>query len=195
MTAMAQDNYVVLDIETRNSFQSVGAYDASKLQVSCVGVYTSHDDQFVCFAESELDKLWPLLENSSRVVGFNLYGFDYLVLQQYYSGQINKLPTLDMLAEFKKAMSFRIKLDTLAQETLGVGKSGDGLQAIRLWEQGKLKELYAYCLDDVKITRDLFLQGRDKGVVYYPNNGTRKTWMVDWEYKQPPSSDILTLPF
>ncbi len=187
------DNFAVLDIETKESFLAVGGYNPTKLSVSVAGLYTAIDDQFRCFAEDELSDLWSMLEQSSRVIGFNLDGFDYPVLQKYYSGNILKLPTLDILTEFKIAQGFRIKLDALARETLGIGKSGDGLQAIRLYEQGRLSELKKYCLDDVKITRDLFLQGRDKGVLYYQDQGKRTTWMVDWTPRVAVTS--LTLPF
>ncbi len=187
--------FAVLDIETKESFFSVGAYDPSKLTVSVVGLYTSADDQFQCFLETELAKLWPLLEQADMVVGFNLFGFDYPVLQKYYSGQLSKLSTLDILAEFKRDHSFRIKLDSLAQATLGVGKSGDGLKAIELWEKGNIEELKSYCLDDVRLTRDIYVQGRDTGVLYYPDReGKKVSWMVDWN-KSKDSSHNLTLPF
>lgn len=188
------DNFAVVDIETKNSFFSAGAYDPTKLDISVVGLYTALDDQFRCLDEGELDELWPKLEQASRVIGFNTIGFDYPVLQKYYSGKTSAWPSLDIMLEFKKAHGFRIKLDSLAQESLGIGKSGDGLKAIRLWEQGKIDELKKYCLDDVKITRDLFLTGRDTGVLYYQDKAKRTTWMVDWTPKSSAAASALTLP-
>lgn len=189
-----QDNFAVVDIETKNSFFSAGAYDPTKLDISVVGLYTSSDDTFKCYDEHELAALWPKLEEATRVIGFNIIGFDYPVLQKYYHGDINQWPTLDIMYVFKKDHGFRIKLDSLAQENLGVAKSGDGLKAIRLWEQGKIDELKSYCLDDVKITRDLFLLGRDKKLLYFQNNGVRVAWPVDWTIKEVPNAP-LTLPF
>jgi len=189
------DNFVVLDLETKESFMDIGAYDASKLTISVAGVYTAHDDKLFALEESELAELWPILEHADRIIGFNLSGFDYPVLQKYYHGDLSNLPTLDILDEFKRDHSFRIKLDNIVKETLGEGKSGDGLMAIKLWEQKKLDELKKYCLDDVRLTRDLFLHGRDKGEVYWPDRGEHKVWVVDWKPKENSSAGILTLPF
>ncbi|MFA6082264.1 MAG: ribonuclease H-like domain-containing protein [Patescibacteria group bacterium] len=190
------DNYAVVDIETKDSFADVGAYDASKLNISVVGIYTKADDTFRCLEEHELDQLWPLLEHSDRVIGFNLLGFDYPVMQKYYRGKLADLNTLDILYEFKKHHGFRIKLDSLAQDTLGVGKSGDGLKAIRLFAQGKMDELKSYCLDDVRITRDLFLRGIETGELSFQDKGVKRAWKVDWVIHKPEGSGgVLTLPF
>lgn len=193
---MANDNYVVVDIETKNSFFDVGSYDASKLDISVVGVYIAEDDKFICYDEHELDQLWPVLERATRIIGFNLIGFDYPVMQKSYNGKLSDFTTLDILYEFKKSHSFRIKLDSLAKDSLGVGKSGDGLQAIKFYEEGKIDELKSYCLDDVRITRDLFLMGRDKGELFYSDRGVKTPWKVDWKLKGDESgSGVLTLPF
>ncbi|HYE22602.1 MAG TPA: hypothetical protein VD998_03365, partial [Verrucomicrobiae bacterium] len=50
----------------------------------------------------------------------------------------------------------RLRLDNLAQTTLGIGKTGDGLEALRLYKQGRIDELKKYCTNDVKITKDLY---------------------------------------
>ncbi len=192
---MLNENFVVVDIETKDSFFSAGSPDPAALNISVVGVYASDEDKLFCLKENEIDQLWPYMEKADRIIGFNLKGFDYPILQKYYNGTIAKLPTLDMLEEFKKDHGFRIKLDILAQENLGHGKSGDGLMAIKLYEEGKIEELMQYCLDDIKITRDLFLQGRDSGVLYYPDRGKRTSWMVDWALKRDPKATALTLPF
>lgn len=191
---MLEDKFVVVDVETKDSFLTAGAYDSSKLNLSVAGIYDSASDKYYCLEENELQLLWSLIEHADRVIGFNLDGFDYGVLQKYYRGNIFELPTLDILTEFKKDHGFRIKLDSIVKETLGEGKSGDGLQAIRLYEQGKIDELKKYCLDDVRLTRDLFLHGRDNGEVYWPDKGERKTWVVDWK-KKDTSAGALTLPF
>jgi DEAD/DEAH box helicase domain-containing protein len=147
---------VVLDIETRNTFQDVGAYNPSLLQVSLVGVYFYETDTFEAFLEEDLPKLWPRLERADRIIGYNLIGFDYPCLQSYYTGDMMKLPTLDLLAEIDKRLGFRIKLDDVAQATLGVGKSGHGLMAVEYWKKGEIEKLKEYCLQDVRVTRDVY---------------------------------------
>lgn len=147
---------IVFDIETRNTFQDVGAYNPSLLQVSVVGVYFYETDTFESFLEEDLPKMWPRFERADRIIGYNSDGFDFPCLQSYYPGDIKRFPSLDLLAEIQKRLGFRIKLDDVAQATLGVGKSGHGLQAVDFWKKGEIEKLKDYCLQDVRVTRDVY---------------------------------------
>ncbi|HWQ99988.1 MAG TPA: ribonuclease H-like domain-containing protein [Candidatus Methylomirabilis sp.] len=147
---------IVLDIETKNTFQDVGAYNPSLLDVSLVGVYFYETDTFESFLEEDLPKLWPRLERADRIIGYNIIGFDLPCLQSYYTGELLKLPTLDIMFEIANRLGFRIKLDDVAQATLGIGKTGHGLQAVEFWKKGEIQKLRDYCLQDVKITRDVY---------------------------------------
>lgn len=167
---------VVLDIETRNTFQDVGSYNASLLQVSLVGVYFYETDTFESFLEEDLPKLWPRLERADRIVGYNIDGFDFPCLQSYYTGDIMRLPTLDLLAEIAARLGFRIKLDDVAQGTLGVGKSGHGLQAVEFWKKGEIDKLRDYCLQDVRVTRDVYDYALRNGEVkFFDRQGQTQT--------------------
>lgn len=173
---MSDRTEIVLDIETQNTFQDVGAYKASLLKISVVGVYFYETDTFESFLESDLPKLWPRLERSSRIIGYNLFGFDYPCMQTYYTGNIMSLPTVDLLLEIEKRLGFRIKLDTVAQATLGMGKSGDGLQAVRFWKEGEIEKLKSYCLQDVRVTRDIYEKAlAEKQVSYFDRLGQKQT--------------------
>lgn len=165
---------VVLDIETRNTFQDVGSYNASLLQVSLVGVYFYETDTFESFMEEDLPKLWPRLERADRIIGYNLIGFDYPCLQTYYSGDLLRLPTVDLLVEIEKRLGFRIKLDDVAQATLGVGKSGHGLMAVEYWRKGEIDKLREYCLQDVKVTRDVYEHALQNGEVSFMDRQGQK---------------------
>ena len=147
---------VVVDIETKNSFQEVGSYDATMLDVSLVGLYDYATDAYESFLAEELDKLWPFLEKSSFIIGFNSIHFDIPILDKYYAGDLQAFPQLDILKELKEVWGKGAKLDSIAHATLGEGKSGDGLKAIELWKEGKIDELRDYCLDDVRITKDVY---------------------------------------
>ncbi len=147
---------VVLDIETQNTFQDVGAYNPALLSVSLVGVYFYETDTYEAFLEPDLPKLWPRLERADRIIGYNLIGFDYPCLQRYYTGDIMRLPTVDLLVDIEKQIGHRVKLDDVAHATLGVGKSGHGLMAVEYWRKGEIEKLKDYCLQDVKVTRDVY---------------------------------------
>ena len=51
--------------------------------------------------------------------------------------------TLDMLVDLEAKLGHRLSLDSVATASLGVGKTGDGLDAIRWWREGKLREQQA----------------------------------------------------
>ncbi|MBP7134565.1 ribonuclease H-like domain-containing protein [Patescibacteria group bacterium] len=165
---------VVLDIETRNTFQDVGAYNPTLLEVSLVGVYFYETDTYESFLKEDLPKLWPRLERADRIIGYNLIGFDYPCLQMCYTGDIMKLPTVDLLVEIDKSLGFRIKLDDVAHATLGIGKSGNGLMAVEYWRKGEIDKLREYCLQDVRVTKDVYEHALQNGEVSYMDRAGRK---------------------
>ncbi|HPN14938.1 MAG TPA: ribonuclease H-like domain-containing protein [bacterium] len=172
---MSDRREIVLDIETQNTFQDVGAYKASLLKISLVGVYFYETDTYEAFLEPDLPKLWPRLENSTRIIGYNLFGFDYPCMQTYYTGDIMKLPTIDLLVEIEKRIGFRVKLDDVAHATLGVGKSGHGLQAVEFWRNGEIDKLRDYCLQDVRVTKDVYEKAlNEKQIFYFDRMGQKQ---------------------
>ena len=160
-------NEIVLDIETSNSFADVGKYDPSLLKVSLVGVYSYATDTYESFLEPELPKMWRLLESAERIIGYNLFGFDYKVLNTYYPGDLSKFPTLDIMLDIEKVIGFRVKLDDVAHASLGTGKSGNGLQAIEFFRRGEIDKLREYCLQDVKVTKEVYEFGLAHNLVRY----------------------------
>ncbi|MFP4446677.1 MAG: hypothetical protein ACLFPD_10585, partial [Desulfosudaceae bacterium] len=71
--------------------------------------------------------------------------------------------------EVQKTLGYRLSLDNLAGQTLGAEKSADGLQALRWWRQGEIEKIVAYCRQDVALTRDLYLYGRDNRFLLFSN--------------------------
>lgn len=188
---------IVLDIETQNSFADVGKYDPTLLKVSLVGLYDSATDSYQSFLEPDLGKMWPLLEAADRIIGYNLFGFDYQVLNQYYAGDLMKFTTLDIMLEIEKKIGFRVKLDDVAHATLGVGKSGHGLQAIEFFRRGEIDKLRDYCLMDVKITKEVYEAGLKANTVKYKDrSGQTVAVPVDFALKSEERKAVnLTMPF
>ncbi len=150
-------NKIVLDLETQKSFEDVGGFGKNHLlKVSVCGIYSYRDNKYSCFEENQLYKLGEMLQEADQVIGFNSKNFDFAVLQPYMTFDLAKIPHLDILQEVEKIIGHRIKLDNIAKMTLGVGKSGDGLQALKFWKLGQIDELKKYCLDDVKITKEVY---------------------------------------
>ncbi len=178
---------ITLDVETKNIFQEVGN-DAKKLGISYIGLHDSETNQYFGYFEDEIVKIWPLLESADLVIGYNIKGFDYEVLAPYYRGDVRKFPTVDLLEVVKDALGFRLKLDNLAKATLNKGKIGDGLDAVRYFREGKLEELAKYCLEDVRITREIFDYANSYGKLKYPDlGGMIKEFAVDLAKYTPKS--------
>jgi DEAD/DEAH box helicase domain-containing protein len=159
---------IVLDLETQKSFEEVGGRSKNALlKISVAGVYDYSTDEYLTYEEHELGKLAPILQTADRIIGFNILGFDFQVIQPYLDFDIYKVPALDIMFEIEKVLGHRISLETVAQATLGKGKSGTGLQAITYWRAGRLDELKSYCLDDVRVTRKIYEYAKEKGKVKY----------------------------
>ena len=147
---------VVFDIETKNIFSDVGENNPAALDISVVCIYDYENNSFGSFLEEELPKLWPIIERADLLIGFNSDHFDIPLLNKYYPGDLTKIKSLDLLKEIKKSFGRRVKLDQIAEGTLNVRKSGFGLQATEWWKKGEKDKVIKYCLDDVKITKDLY---------------------------------------
>lgn len=150
-------NKIVFDLETQKSFDEVGGRGNNHLlKISVLGLYSYKTGKYECFAESEIYKVGEMFQEADEIIGFNIKNFDFEVLRPYVNFDVHALPYLDILEEVTKVLGHRLKLDTLAQATLGYGKSGDGLEALRMYKQGRIDELKKYCLQDVKVTKEIY---------------------------------------
>lgn len=174
---------VVFDLETIRSFQEVGGRGGlSRLGMSLAVLYDYAADSYQTFREAEASALVDELLDASLVVGFNVKGFDYLVLSAYRPEiRFQRLPTLDLLEHVQAALGFRVKLDNLAQASLGRGKGGSGLDALRWYREGRFDLLERYCQEDVEVTRRLYELGRDRGELRFTDrDGTVRPFRVNW---------------
>ncbi len=147
-------NIIVLDLETQKSFDEVGGRGKNHLlKISVCGVYNYATNKYETYEEKEIAKLGPILQTADLIVGYNIKSFDFEVLQPYLNFDLNEVPYYDLLQEIDKVLGHKIKLESVAQGTLGKGKSGNGLEAILYYRNGRMDLLKKYCLDDVKITK------------------------------------------
>ena len=180
------EHFVVVDVETRRSAQEVGGWHrADRMGVSIAVAYDSRTDAFTAYTEEEIPQLAALMAGAPLVVGFNIIRFDYAVLAPHAPGvDLRALPTLDMLQTVQEQLSYRVSLDNLATATLDAAKSADGLLALQWWKEQKLDLIEEYCRQDVALTRDLFLFGRNHGHLLFTNKAggkvrVRATWAGD----------------
>lgn len=175
---MADGHYVVLDVETQKGFHEVDRKKLHLLKISVACIYDSRTDQYLAFEEKELTRLEDYLKKADLVIGFNVRDFDLEVLQPYIFTPVKNLPVLDLLVEFEKARGHRISLQSVAQATLKSSKSGSGWDAIQLYKDGKIEELKKYCMDDVRITKDLYEYGAKNGKIFFISNRDYQTHEV-----------------
>lgn len=157
---------LVFDIETQ---EQAGPAGPKAMHASLVGIYTYEDDTFRAFREEQFKEMWPLFERAERLIGYNSKYFDIPVLQNYYLGDLSKIPHLDLLEEIKRAAGFRIKLNDVARATLNTQKSAHGLDAVAWFKKGEWEKIEKYCLDDVRITRDLYEYGKMHKQIFFPD--------------------------
>lgn len=158
-------HFLVLDIETQKLVQDVGGWDhVDQLGISVACAYDSKTDELMAFRENEIKSLIELCEER-LVVGYNIRGFDLPVMVPY-GLDIKRLDIFDIMYDLEALTRQRfLKLEAVARGTLGIGKSADGLQAVEWWRKGEIQKIIDYCMQDVKVTRDVFQFGRQNGLV------------------------------
>lgn len=182
---------LVLDLETKKTFDEVGGQqNAHLLEISVVGVYSYDRDKYRAFKESEFAELEEWLKKAGLIIGFNSKSFDFAVLQPYFRWKLDRLPHLDILEEIVYARGHRLKLDSVANTTLGEGKSGSGLDAIWYYRNQEWDKLIKYCLDDVRITKDVYEYGLRHGHIWFTDRGQKISIPVRWA-KDKKIKDIL----
>ncbi|MDP3729202.1 MAG: ribonuclease H-like domain-containing protein [bacterium] len=185
---------LVIDIETKNTFADVGGQDhLTDLDISFVGVYSYNQNKYLSFFENELDKLGPLLQNAGLIIGFSSNRFDIPILNKYYKFNVQAIESLDILDDIEEQLGHRISLDNLANTNIGIGKTAHGLEAIKFYKEKRFEELQKYCLNDVKITKDIYELGLSRGHLLVPKRITGELVKVDtmhWKEKIPTISTL-----
>jgi DEAD/DEAH box helicase domain-containing protein len=165
--------YIVFDLETQNFFGETGSNDPVSLDISVASIYDSASDKYVTVTVNELHQIWPYIEACDALVGYNSNHFDIPLLNKYYPGDLTQIKSIDILESIKNSLGRRLKLDSVAQATIGAKKSADGIQAVRWWREGKVDEVKKYCEQDVKVTKKIFDYALQNGHVKF-KDGSRK---------------------
>jgi DEAD/DEAH box helicase domain-containing protein len=190
-------HYVVFDLETQNIFSDVGTSDPADLDISVGCAYDSVTEEYTVVTVDEIHKLWPILEGADALVGYNSNHFDIPLLNKYYPGDLTTIKSIDILESIKDSLGKRLRLDSIAQATLGAKKSGNGLMAIKWWREGDIASIKKYCKQDVKITKEIFEYALQNKKVLYKDGHKKKEIPLDTS-KWVPHDDhkmSLSLPF
>ena len=187
---------LVFDIETQNFFTDpdVGWDNYAALKISVVGVYSYLEDRYYCYEEHEMDKLADLFNDARRIVGFSMNRYDVPVLNNYFqrlpgAPKLWEMERVDLLEEIEMATGQRISLDRLAGANLGLNKTHHGSEAIGLYRDGKIDELKEYCVNDVKLTKELYDLYRKQNFLLMPSKKTGE--IIKVEFAKPSAPALL----
>jgi DEAD/DEAH box helicase domain-containing protein len=172
---------LVFDIETKNGIIYANE-DSKELDISVVGIYDFATNTLKAFQEHEFKDMWPYFEKATEIIGYNSDYFDIPMLNRYYNGDLNKIKSIDLLKTIKQSLGRRVKLQDVASATLGVSKSGQGIDAVIWWREGKIDKIIEYCLKDVEITRDLYNHMKTHKKVVVPEG--KGTYQVDLDISE-----------
>lgn len=172
---------LVFDIETKNFFTDpeVGWNNFEALKISVVGVYSYAQDKYLVFDENEIEGLGELFRGAQRIIGFSMNRYDVPVLQAHFLAlpatrdiDLWKMERADLLDEIEMNTGKRISLSRLAEVNLGEAKKSSGAEAITMYKEGRMDDLKKYCLEDVRITRELYDMYRKQGYLMVPDRDT-----------------------
>lgn len=189
---------ITLDIETSAPTTQGAVFDPKVMELTVICIHDTETDLFTCYTVPELPNLWPILEKADVLIGYNSDHFDIPILNRYYAGDLSKIRSLDLLAEIRNVLGRRLKLDSVAEATLGRKKTGHGLDAITWWQNGEYEKVKKYCIEDVRITKDIYDYALKNGKVRYNDFGEKRDIRLDtshWESPQSPNALTHTLPF
>ncbi len=188
---------ITFDIETKNTFQDVGSNDPRDLDISVVCIHDSETGEFTSYLERDFNKLWPILEQADALVTWNGDHFDIPLLDKYYPGDLTTIKSIDLMKEVQSVLGRRLKLDTVGEATLGRNKSGHGLDAIEWWRTGEIDKIITYCIEDVRLTRELYEYALEHKRLKYKELGTIKDVILNtstWLERRD-NAMTFTLPF
>lgn len=189
---------IVIDIETKNTFLEVGKDNFEALEISLIGLYSYKQDKFFSFSEDEIAVAAEFLKKAGLLVGFSISRFDLPVLKYHFNRLAGwedfdpfLIPRVDILDEIELSLGRRVGLNILAKTNLGFGKNGHGLEAPNLYREGKFEELKNYCLNDVKITKDLYELAKKQGYLMIPQKDTEKPVKLEMDILSYPQAVVV----
>lgn len=186
MNAIIYDIEIVNAIPNRDGTREDGIvycggwHDHAGMGVSVIGVYDYTEDRYRVFCRDN----FPIFEEACKgkmLVGFNSIPFDNAVISADLGVALPEDHCYDILRETWAAAGLGPKfdfkthggygLDAMCKANFGTKKSGNGALAPVLWQRGQIGEVIDYCLNDVRLTKQLFDQVLSGRPLKNPNGG------------------------
>jgi DNA polymerase elongation subunit (family B) len=183
---------VTFDIETANWFGDGSRSEPADLKIALVGIHDSATNTYDSFLEPELPRLWKILEETDLLIGYNSDHFDIPLLNKYYPGDLKRIPSVDLMKEIYTVLGRRVRLDAVADGTLGKKKSGHGGQSLVWWRNGEVEKVRKYCIKDVELTKDLYEYALQHGHLKYRELGGLHEVKLNTSNWHTPKSSAMT---
>jgi hypothetical protein len=196
---------MALDIETANYSHEIGGWDKHNLwDISVVSTWDGDNGHIFTNAPITLKgvTIHPLhprdlgehlekhVDGGGKVLGHNLLLFDLPALHHsldcFYAGELMRRAeecVIDTSRLLRTITGQRVPLDDICKHTLGEGKTMmKSADAPKAWRAGKYDEVAEYCLKDTQLNYNLFMRGRDDGIVKTRDikTGEIMTYEVIW---------------
>jgi len=185
MEALIYDIEIVKAIPNKDGSKLAGIeycagwQDHANMGVATLCAYDYKDDRYRVFCKDNLADFIELAKDRMPV-GFNNIAFDSKVLNAVTpfdeTGQYDLLVEIWAACGLGPTFNFKTHggfgLDIMCETNFGTKKTGHGALAPVDWQRGNIGAVIDYCLNDIKLTKQLFdevLAGRD---IKNPKGGT-----------------------
>jgi len=188
---MSGPNIIIYDIEILRGIERKekqipdieycnGWDDHANMGITVVGAYDYLEDRYRVFLDDNKDDLPKLVaDRNPLLVGFNNIRFDNAVLRVTRDwGDWNDARSYDLLQEIWAAAGFGPEfdatthagfgLDRMCEVNFGTRKTGYGGTAPVDWQQGRRGKVIDYCLNDIRLTKQLFNRVLDGAPIKHP---------------------------
>tara|TARA_R100000353_G_scaffold138948_1_gene98863 strand:- start:630 stop:1238 length:609 start_codon:yes stop_codon:yes gene_type:complete len=181
---------MALDIETSNYSWEIGGWQNKALFDPSV-VATWDGDNAAIFSKQDVeidgldikalhprtlgDHITDFVEKGGKIIGHNILGFDFPVLRESLdcwaiTDVMQKNDSVfDTKTMFQKASlphgTLETSLNVLSKHNLNQDKLMQSIEAPKAWAEGKYEEVIKYCVSDAQLTYDLFMVGRNEGII------------------------------
>lgn len=164
-----------------------------QLKLAIAGLLISDTDadaqlSYHYYTEENIGELFETLKTIDVIIGYNLFTFDYGVLEQYTTSammHLLKAKTFDLFEDLKDRTEVWIALNDLGKLNINKQKSNDTQKIPKMWRNGDRDGVTSYLKQDLDVTYELFQYGAKAGCLIYPHKkygkfkGIRKV-LIDW---------------
>lgn len=171
------------DIEYCNGWR-----DFENIGISVIGAYDYREDRYRLFLKDNFSVFQELIDRTDVIIGFNNIAFDdplcrannILIPEEKSQDILVKIWESDgMSKQFQYPSHTGYGLDACCRSNFGSMKSGHGAAAPVQWQRGEHGSVIDYCLNDVRLTKQLLDLIITDGAINSPVNYGQKIH-IDW---------------